>query len=84
MDKINQWLNHQPYNISMTVYINPKIENMKQFYYEQSDARTRRSINRSVEVENTLARMDFLEDDLAELDSYDLALEIITRAKENK
>ena len=84
MDKINQWLNHQPYNISMTVYINPEIENMKQFYYEQTDARTRRSINRSVEVENTLARMDFLEDDLAELDSYDLALEIITRAKENK
>lgn len=82
--QINGFLNQQPYNISMTVYINPEIENFEQFANEQSDGDTRQSINARVEVLNEIARQDFLEQELVDLASYDLALEIITRAKENK
>lgn len=82
--QINGFLNQQPYNISMTVYINPEIENFEQFANEQSDGDTRQSINARVEVLNEIARQDFLEQELEDLASYDLALEIITRAKENK
>ena len=84
MDKINQWLNQQPYNQTVRVTFTPGIENMKQFYYEQSDASTRQRINRSVAVENEIARQNFLEQEIAEMTEYPLALELITRAKENK
>lgn len=82
--QINGFLNQQPYNISMTVYINPEIENFEQFANEQSDGDTRASVSARVEVLNEIARQDFLEQELEDLASYDLALEIITRAKENK
>ena len=82
--QINGFLNQQPYNISMTVYINPEIENFEQFANEQSDCNTRSNMTRSVEVLNEIARQDFLEQELVDSASYDLALEIITRAKENK
>lgn len=82
--QINGFLNQQPYNISMTVYINPEIENFEQFANEQSDGDARQSIKARVEVLNEIARQDFLEQELVDLASYDLALEIITRAKENK
>lgn len=82
--QINGFLNQQPYNISMTVYINPEIENFEQFANEQSDGDARQSIKARVEVLNEIARQDFLEQELEDLASYDLALEIITRAKENK
>jgi hypothetical protein len=84
VDKINQWLNQQPYNQTVRVTFTPGIENMKQFYYEQSDTSTRQTINRSVAVANEIARQDFLEQEIAEMHSYDLALELITRAKEKK
>ena len=82
--QINGFLNQQPYNISMTVYINPEIENFEQFSNEQSDGVTRKSISARTEVLNEIARQDFLEQELVDLETYDLALEIITRAKENK
>ena len=82
--QINGFLNQQPYNISMTVYINPEIENFEQFANEQSDGDTRQNIKARVSVLNEIARQDFLEQELVDSASYDLALEIITRAKENK
>lgn len=84
MDNINQWLNQQPYNISVNVTFTPGIENMEQFWSEQSDGATRRSIKHSREVQNTIAHMDFLEQEIAEMHRYDLALELITQAKEQK
>lgn len=82
--QINGFLNQQPYNISMTVYINPEIENFEQFANEQSDSVTRKSISARTEVLNEIARQDFLEQELVEMTEYPAALEIITRAKENK
>lgn len=82
--QINGFLNQQPYNISMTVYINPEIENFEQFSNEQSDSVTRQSISARTEVLNEIARQDFLEQELVEMTEYPRALEIITRAKENK
>ena len=82
--QIHGFLNQQPYNISISVYINPEIENFEQFANEQSDGDTRQNIKARVEVLNEIARQDFLEQELVDSASYDLALEIITRAKENK
>ena len=82
--QINGFLNYQPYNISISVYINPEIENFEQFANEQSDGLTRLSIRARREVLNEIARQDFLEQELVEMTEYPHALEIITRAKENK
>ena len=82
--QINGFLNQQPYNISVTVYINPEIENFEQFANEQSDGLARHSIKARVSVLNEIARQDFLEQELVEMTEYPVALEIITRAKENK
>lgn len=77
MDKINQWLNQQPYNQTVRVTFTPGIERAKQFSWEHS-------INRSRAVERELARQDRLEQEIAEMHTYDLALELITQAKETK
>lgn len=76
MDKINQWLNQQPYNITVRVSFTPGVEP----YTEPKDV----TVNRTIDVQNEIAHMDFLEQEIADLASYDLALELITRAKEQK
>ena len=81
MQEVNRWLNNQPYNITMRVTISPEIENLKQFYYEQSDAGTRRSVNRSVEIDNEIARQDFLEQDIQNMLTYPDAERIINSIK---
>jgi hypothetical protein len=81
MQELNRWLNNQPYNITMRVTISPDIENFTQFYHEQSDRATRRSVKASVEIDNEIARQDFLEQDIQNMLTYPDAERIINSIK---
>lgn len=65
MQELNRWLNNQPYNITMRVTISPEIE----------------TVDQSVEIDNELARQDFLEQDIQNMLTYPDAERIINSIK---
>ena len=69
MQELNRWLNNQPYNITMRVTISPDIDDFT------DHAKT------SVEIDNEIARQDFLEQDIQNMLTYPDAERIINSIK---
>ena len=69
MQELNRWLNNQPYNITMRVTISPDIDDFTDH------------AKRSVEIDNEIARQDFLEQDIQNMLTYPDAERIINSIK---